>query len=108
MSRSTFDDWDSGPNELELNFDLDPVPQWRKGKNRLPHFLDASFDVGIASAPPNTQSKDKEEPSTANRGREGTGRKDKERATLAGQKQSHGSDIKEQVRAHLERELEKK
>ena len=67
---STFDDWDSNPNELKLNFDLyeglsgkgvneevidlDPVPQWRsfverrdsanlglrKGKKRLPRSLD--------------------------------------------------------------------
>ena len=42
------------------------------------------------------------------RGREGTGKKDKERPTLARQKQTHGVDIKEQVRAHLKRELAKK
>ena len=42
------------------------------------------------------------------RGKEGTGRKDKERPTLAGQKHSLGVDIKEQVRAYLERELAKK
>ena len=78
---NTFDDWDSDPNEPELNFnlyegltskavneeviDLDPVPQWRssaerrdsanlgsrKGKKQLPWSLDASFDVGTASAP---------------------------------------------------------
>ena len=105
---NTFDDRDSNPNEPELNFDLDPVPQQRKGKKRLPRSLDASFDVGTALAPLNIQSKDKEGPSTARRGREGTGRKDKERATLAGQKQSRGSDIKEHIRAHLERELKKK
>ena len=91
-----------------MNIDLDPLPQWRKGKSRLRRSLDASFDVAATSAPPNTRSKDKEGPSTARRGREGTGKKDKERATLAGQKQSCGSNIKEQVRAHLERELEKK
>ena len=104
----TFDDWDSDPNEPELNFDLDLVPQRRKRKKRLPQSLDASFDVGTASAPPNTRSKDKEGPNTAKRGMEGIGRKDKERATLAAQKQSYGSDIKEHRRAHLERELEKK
>ena len=105
---NTLDDRDSDPNEPELNFDLDLVPQWRKGKKRLPRSLDASFDVGTTLAPPNTRSKDNEGPSIAKRGREGTSRKDKERATLAEQKQSHGSDIKEQIRAHLERELEKK
>ena len=135
---NTFDDRDSDPNELELTFDLhegllgkvvneevidlDLVPQRRssaehqdsanlgsrKGKKRLPRSLDASFDVGTASAPPNTQSKDKEGPSTAKRGSEGTGRKDKERATLAGPKQFRGSDIMEQVKEHLKREKEKK
>ena len=70
--------------------------------------LDASFDVGAASAPSNTRSKDKEGPSTGRRGREGTAKKDKERPTLAGQKQSHGVGIKEQVREHLEKELAKK
>ena len=39
---------------------------------------------------------------------EGTSRKDKERATLAGPKQSCGSDIKEHVREHLKWEKEKK
>ena len=101
-------DWDFDPNKPDLNVDLDPVPQRRKGKSRLRRSIDASFDVGAASAPPNTRSKDKEGPCTARRGREGTGREDKERATLAGQKQSRKSDIKEHVRAHLERELEKK
>ena len=121
----TFDDQDSNPNEPELNLDLyeglvgkaineevidlDPMPQQRnsaerqdlanlglrKGKKRLPQSLDASFDVGIALAPPNTRSTDKEGPSTAWRGREGTGRKEKERATLVGTKQSCESDIKE-------------
>ena len=80
---NTFDDWDSVPNEPELNVDLDLVPQLGKEKKQLPRSHDASFDVGTASAPPDTQSKDKEGPSTARRGREGTGRKDKERATLA-------------------------
>ena len=92
--------------------DLDPMPQRRssaerqdsanlgsqRGKKRLPQSLDTSFDVGSALAPANTQSKGKEGPSTARRGREGIGRKDKERATLVGPKQSHGSDIKEWVR----------
>ena len=99
---------DSDPNEPDVNVDEDPQPQRRKGKLRLRRSLDACFDVDAASAPPNTRSKDKEGPSTARRGREGTGRKDKERPTLVGQKQSHGVDIKEQVRAHLERELAKK
>ena len=102
--------------------DLDLVPQrrssaehrdstnlgLRKGTNRLPRSLDVFFDVDTASAPPNTRSKDKERLSTAKRGREGTGRKDKERATLAGPKQSCRSDIKEQIREHLKREKEKK
>ena len=105
---STVDGRDSDPNEPELNIDLDPLPQQRKGKKRLPRSFDASFDVGAASAHPNTRSKDKEGPITARRGREGTDRKDKERPTLAGQKQSRGSDIKEHVRARLERELDKK
>ena len=135
---NTFDDWDSDPNEPELNFnlheglagkvvneeiiDLDLVPQRRssaerrdlanlgswKGKKRLPRSLDASFDVGTALASPNTQSKDKEGPSTAKMGREGTGRKDKERATLEGPMQSRRSDIKEHVRKHLKWEKEKK
>ena len=39
---------------------------------------------------------------------EGTGRKEKETATLAGTKQSRKSDIKEQVREHLKRKKEKK
>ena len=38
--------------------------------------------MGAASAPPNTRSKDKEGPSTARKGREGTARKE-ERPTLA-------------------------
>ena len=70
--------------------------------------LDASFDISATSTPPNTQSKDKEGPSITRRGREGTRRKDKEKPTLAGQKQTRGVDIKEQVRAHLERKLAKK
>ena len=64
--------------------------------------------MGAASAPPNTRSKDKEGPSTARRGKEGTTRKDKERPTLAGQRQSRGVGMKEQVKEHLERELAKK
>ena len=64
--------------------------------------------MGAASAPPNTRSKDKEGPSMAKKGREGTARKDKERPTLAGQRQSRGVGMKEQVREHLERELAKK
>ena len=99
---------DSDPNELDVNIDEDPLPQRRKGKSRLQRSLDACFDIDAASAPPNKRSKDKEGPSTARRGKKGTGRKDKERPTLAGQKQSRGVDIKEQVRAHLERELAKK
>ena len=99
---------DSNVNDPDVNGGDDPLPQRRKGKARLRRSLDASFDVGAASAPPNTQSKDKEGPSTAKRGREGTGRKDKERPTLAGQKKSRGVGIKEQVREHLERELTKK
>ena len=78
-----FDDRDSNPNESKLNFDLNSLPQQRKGKKQLPRSLDATFDVGTTSDPPNTQNKDKERPSTTRRGREGTGKKDKERATLA-------------------------
>ena len=109
-------DLDSGPgdnnvhggesnlNDPDINIDDDPLPQRREGKARLRR----SFDVNGASAPPNTRSKDKEGPSTARRGWEGTGRKDKERPTLAGQKQSFGIGMKEQVKEHLERELAKK
>ena len=86
---------DSNLNDPDVNVDDNPLPQWRKGKACLQRSLDASFNVGVASAPPNTRSKDKEGPSTARRGREGTGRKDKERPTLAGQKQSRGVGIKE-------------
>ena len=86
---------DSHLNDSNVNVDEDPLPQQRKGKARLRRSLDASFDVGAASTPPNTQSKDKEGPSTARRGREGIGRKDKERPTLAGQKQSRGVGMKE-------------
>ena len=75
---------DSNPNEPKVNVDEDPLPQRRKGNLRLQRSLDASFDVGAASAPPNTRSKDKEGPSTARKGREGIGRKDKEKPTLAG------------------------
>ena len=80
----------------------------RKGKKQLPWSFDACLDVDIASAPPNTRSKDKEGPSIARRGREGIGTKDKEKATLAGPKQSYRSDIKEQVREHLKWKKEKK
>ena len=65
---STFDDRDFDPNELELNVDLDLLPQQRKGKKQLPQSLDASYGIGAASAPPNTRSKNKEGPSTARRG----------------------------------------
>ena len=98
----------SNLNDPDVNVDEDPLPQQRKGKARLRRSLDASFDVGAASAPPNTRSKDKEGPSTARKGREGIGRKDKEKPTLARQKQSRGVGIKKQVREHLERELAKK
>ena len=54
-----------------------------------------TFDVGVASAPPNTRSKDKEGPNTARKGREGTARKDTERPTLAGQRQSRRVGMKE-------------
>ena len=55
----------------------------RKEKKQLLGSFDASFDLGTTLAPPNTQSKDKEGPSTAKRGRKGTGRKGKERSILA-------------------------
>ena len=64
--------------------------------------------MGAASALPNTRSKDKEGPSTVTKGREGTARKEKERPTLAGQRQSRKLGMKEQVREHWERELAKK
>ena len=99
---------ESNLNDPDVNVNDDPLPQRRKGKARFRRSLEASFDVGAASAPPNTQSKDKEGPSTARKGREGTARKDKERPTLAGQRQSRGVGMKEQVREHLERELAKK
>ena len=99
---------DCNLNDPDVRVDEDALPQQRKGKARLRQALDASFDVGAASAPPNTRSKEKEGPSTARRGMEGTTRKDKERPTLAGQKQSRGVGMKEQVREHLERELAKK
>ena len=51
--------------------------------------------MGVASALPNTRSKDKEGPSTARKGREGTARKDKQRPTLAGQRQSRRVGMKE-------------
>ena len=95
-------------NDPEVNVGDDPLPQQRKGKARFRQSLEASFDVGAASAPPNTRSKDKEGPSTARKGREGIARKEKERTTLAGQRQLRGVGMKEQVREHLERELAKK
>ena len=99
---------DSNLNDPDVNVGSDPLPQRGKGKARMRRSLDASFDVGAASAPPNTRSKGKEGPSRARKVREGTGRKDMERPTLAGQKQSRGGGMKEQVRDHLERELAKK
>ena len=95
-------------NDPDVNVSDDPLPQRRKGKARFRQSLEASFDVGAALAPLNTWSKDKEGPSTVRKGREGTARKEKERPTLAGQKQSRGVGMKEQVREHLERELAKK
>ena len=71
-------------NDADVNVGDDPLPQRRKGKARSRRSLEASFDVGAASAPPNTRSKDKEGPSTVRKGREGTARKEKERPTLAG------------------------
>ena len=99
---------DSNVNDPDVNVGDDPLPQRRKGKARLRWSLDASFDVGAASAPPNTRSKDKEGPSMAKRDREGSARMDKERPTLAGQRQSRGVGMKDQGRKHLERELAKK
>ena len=99
---------ESNLNDPDVNVGDDPLPQRGKGKARLRRSLDASFDVGATSAPPNTRSKGKEGPSTARRGKEGTGRKEKEKPTLARQRQSHGVGMKEQVREHLERELAKK
>ena len=99
---------ESDLNDPDINVGDDPLPQQRKGKARFRRSLEASFDVGAASAPPNTRSKDKEGPSTARKGREGTARKEKERPTLVGQRQSRRVGMKEQVREHLERELAKK
>ena len=99
---------ESNFNDPDVNVGNDPLPQRGKGKARLRRSLDASFDEDAASAPPNTRSKVKEGPSRARKGREGTGRKDMERPILAGQKQSRGGGMKEQVRDHLERELAKK
>ena len=76
----------------------------RKGKRQLQWSLDASFDLDIAMALPNIQSKDKEGPSTTRIGKKGTERKGKERTTLAGTRKSRKSDIKE----HLKREMEKR
>ena len=95
-------------NDPDVNVGDDPLPQRRKEKARFRRSLEASFDVGAASAPPNTWSKDKEGPSTTKKGREGTARKEKERPILAGQRQSRGVGMKEHVREHLERELAKK
>ena len=95
-------------NDPDVNVGDDPLPQRRKEKARFRRSLKASFDVGAASAPPNTRSKDKEGPNTARKGREGTARKEKERPTLATQRQSRGVGMKEQIREHLERELAKK
>ena len=99
---------ESNVNDPDVNVGDDPLPQRGKGKARLRRSFDASFDVGAASVPPNTRSKGKEGPSAVRRGKEGIGRKDKERPTLAGQRQSCGGGMKEQVREHLERELAKK
>ena len=99
---------ESDLNNPDINVGDDPLPQQRKGKARFRRSLEASFDVGAASAQPNTRSKDKEGPSTARKGREGTARKEKERPTLSGQRQSRGVGMKEQVWEHLERELAKK
>ena len=75
---------ESNLNDPDVNVGDDPLPQRGKGKVRLRRSLDASFDDGAASAPPNTRSKGKEGPSRTRKGREGTGRKDMERPTLAG------------------------
>ena len=99
---------ESNLNDPDVNVGDDPLPQRRKGKARFQRSLEDSFDVGAASAPLNTRNKDKEGPSTARKGREGTARKEKERPTLAGQRQSHGVGMKNQVKEHLERELAKK
>ena len=45
---------DSNLNDPDVNVDEDPLPQRRKGKARLQRSLDAFFDVGAASVPPNT------------------------------------------------------
>ena len=95
-------------NDLDVNVGDDPLPQRRKGKAQFQQSLEASFDVGAALAPSNTRSKDREGPSTARKGKAGTARKEKERPTLARQRQSRGVGMKEQVREHLERELAKK
>ena len=99
---------ESNLNDPDVNVGDNPLLQRRKGKARFRRSFEASFDVGAASAPPNTRSKDKEGPSTARKGREGIARKEKERPTLAGQRQSRGVGMKEQVREHLERELAKR
>ena len=86
---------ESNLNDPDVNVGDDPMSQRGKGKARLRRSLDASFDDGVASAPPNTRSEGKEGPSRARKGREGTGRKDMERPTLARQKQSRGVGMKE-------------
>ena len=88
-------------NDPDVNVGDNPLPQRRKGKARFQRSLEASFDVGAASTPPNTWSKDKEGLSMTTKGREGTARKDKERPTLAGQRQSCGVGMKEQVMGTL-------
>ena len=67
---------ESNLNDPNVNVGDDPLPQQRKGKARFRRSLEASFDMGAASALPNTWSKDKEGPSTARKGREGTARRD--------------------------------
>ena len=81
---SNVDGGDSNHNDPDVNVGDDPLPQRGKEKAQLRRSLDASFDAGAASAPPNTRSKGKDGPSRARKGREGTGRKDMERPTLAG------------------------
>ena len=88
-------DGESDLNDPDVNVGDDPLLQRRKGKARFRRSLEASFDVGVASAPPNTRNKDKEGPSTARKGREGTARKDKKRPTLARQRQACGVGMKE-------------
>ena len=51
---------ESDLHDPDVNVGDDPLPQQRKGKARFRRSLEASFDVGAASVPPNTRSKDKE------------------------------------------------